>query len=162
MARKIWGEREEYRPYLEQAVELFPTLLGHVRRSRIFLAGFIARRSSFLAKIRSNKTPWSLLHPDYDYAIEFWDPTFEKSPEDVKVYVMVHELFHIPDGGFKKKGPEYRKLKKHDVEEFQTLVAVYGLNLEKVHRIMQGEKKFFDELEEKKHSKGYRKFPHIH
>src|SRR4029077_1737071 len=118
MSRKIWGPRPEYMQYITLAKHLFPTLLGHVKRHRLFLCGFITKRSKHVAKIRGNRNPWAILMPQYDYSIEFHDPVFSSYSDAKKVYVAFHELWHIPEGGFIKGGPEYRKCRTHDVEEF--------------------------------------------
>lgn len=139
MSRKIWGPREEYQQYVKQAKHLFPTLLGNIHRHRIFLCGFIAKHSKHVAKIRGNKNPWAVLVPDYDYAIEFWDPRFSGYSEAKKIYVVVHELIHIPPMDFQKGSPDYRKCLTHDVEDFSWMLDVYGIHMEKVDRVLRGE-----------------------
>ena len=53
---------------------------------------------------------------------------------------MLHELAHVPQNGFIKGHPEYRKLRKHDIEDFKELREVYGIRLEKVKDVLKGEK----------------------
>lgn len=137
--RKIWGPREEYRPILDRVIKDFPSVLEHIKPERIFLCGFLARRSRFLAKISPNKTPWNLLTPDFDYAIQFHDPRYSKMDRYKQRAVMFHELFHIPPGGFEVGGPAYRKTKRHDVEDFSPFIKLYGIHLEKAGNMKQGE-----------------------
>lgn len=141
--KKIWGPRPEYMRYIRQAKHLFPTMLGHIDRRRIYLCGFISRYSRHLAKITGNKNPWSSLIPDYDYAIEFWDPKFDSSSEAEKIYVVAHELFHIPKTGFEVGSREYRRCVKHDVEDFSWMLNVYGVHMEHVDRVLRGEAYLF-------------------
>jgi len=162
--RKLWGPREEYRTYLRKTCKLFPTLLGHIDRSRVFLCGFYARNSGHLAKITRNSNPWAVMIPDFDYAIQFWDPRFSQSHESMKIYVMLHELVHVPQGGFILGGPEWRKLIDHDVQEFNMLISGYGLNLENVRMVMDGEAALFDKLKhDRKDAKkrGIKRFPRL-
>lgn len=136
--------------YVKQAKHLFPTLLGHVKRDRIYLCGFIARSSKHVAKITGNKNPWATLIPDYDYSVEFHDPVFSGFPLDKKIYVVAHELFHIPKTGFEKGSRDYRKCVTHDVEDFSWMLKVYGVNMEKVGRILKGEKYLFGKSDDVK------------
>jgi predicted metallopeptidase len=145
MARraKTWQICESYRPLLKKIKHLFPTVLGHVRTHRIFLCGFQHRHSGFIARVHRNRYPWCLALPDYDYTIEFWCTRFEAKKEDYQLFVLLHELRHIPEGGFDKENPKtYRKLLHHDVEDFSDMLASYGLDRQHVDKIYKGEKHF--------------------
>lgn len=138
--RKLWEVREDLRPLLREAKELFPTLLGHVRTKRVLLCSFMSRKSGHIARISRNRSPWALALPEYDYAIEFWEPRFKISKLAYQMFVVVHELFHIPQGGFDQNNPlQYRKLIKHDLEDFVFLRQMYGLQLESVDDVLKGE-----------------------
>lgn len=138
--RKLWEVREDLRPLLREAKDLFPTLLGHVRTKRVLLSSFMSRKSGHIARISRNRAPWALALPDYDYAIEFWEPRFKSSKLAYQMFVVVHELFHIPQGGFDQNNPlQYRKLIKHDLEDFVFLRQMYGLQLESVDDVLKGE-----------------------
>jgi predicted metallopeptidase len=139
---KVWEIREDYRPLLKTAKELFPTLLSHIRRKRILLVGFYNPNSDHMAKIRTNRVPWSLLTDQYDYIIQFWSTRFDRSEEAYKIYVMVHELMHIPEGGHDiKDRRQYRKLRHHDTMDFKILLRGYGIDMQRVSDIMKGEAK---------------------
>ena len=140
--RKTWKIREDYRPLLERALELFPTTLGHVVGERIFLCSFYCRKSQHLAKIRSVYVPWSLLIHDYDYAVEFWASQFDEQSEAHRLYIMVHELSHIHEYGH--TDTKFRgKLLHHDIEDFTHLRLMYGVQLGHVKDILKGEKVLF-------------------
>lgn len=157
MARKggkIWEVRPDYRPLLVRAKKLFPTLLGHVKIDRIFLVGFRSRNSRYIAKISGNKRPWSIALPQYDYAIQFWSTRFDDKEKSYKLFVVVHELFHILRGGFEEGNrKEYRKCLHHDVEDFSFLLDLYGIHLEKVEDVLKGEAILVSK------KKGPRRFP---
>ena len=153
---KMWAVREDYRSLLKKAKKLFPTLLEHIKVDRIFLCSFSARRSRHMAKIGGNRMPWGLIIPDYDYFIQFWQSGFERSSYEYRLFVVVHELFHIPQGGFKAGfRKEYRKLLEHDLEDFLFLRQVYGIQLESVKDVLKGEKILL------KGFTGIRRFPRI-
>lgn len=153
---KIYAIREDLRPLLVKAKKLFPVMLGHVQTKRIFLCSVTARRLKHIARIGGVKKPFHLLIPEYDYFIEFWGNRFDNVKESLKIYVIVHELYHIPTTGFIVGAPGYRKCKHHDIEEFTELVKLYGISLENVDDVMKGEKVF---LEKFKASKKIHRFP---
>lgn len=143
---KIWEMRPDYRPLLVRAKKLFPTLLGHVKIDRIFLVGFRSRRSRHIAKISGNKRPWSIALPQYDFLIQIWSTRFDDKPKSYRLFVMLHELLHIPEGGFDKKNRhQFRKLRKHDVEDFSELLETYGICLHRVKDIYQGEERLLSQ-----------------
>jgi len=138
---KVWRVREDYRPLVKRIKKLFPTVLGHIRTKRILLVGFENPNSSFIAQIRKNAHPWAMALPDYDYVIQFWSTRFDKKPKSYRLYVTLHELLHIPVGGFDKGNRNaYRKLNRHDIEDFSELLHAYGIRLNKVKDIYLGEK----------------------
>jgi len=136
---KVWRLREDYRPLLIKVKKLFPTVLAHVKTKRIALAGIESRNSSFIAKIHPNRRPWSLLTPKYDYLILFWSTRFDDKKRSYKLFVMFHELRHIPEDGQTKGHPNFRRTVKHDIEDFHELRHAYGLRLQKYKDILKGE-----------------------
>jgi len=137
---KILKIREDYRPLLIKTKKLFPTVLSHVKTKRIALAGLYARRSGHMARIHGNRKPWSLLIKHYDYIIEFWSTRFDDKPFSYRMFVMLHELVHIPPDGQIKGSPGYRRCMKHDVNDFGFLREAYGIQLENVKDVLKGEK----------------------
>lgn len=139
---RLWSDRtEEYRPLLKKIKRLFPSLVGHVPLEAIFMCSFIARKSRHVARIRPVRNPWALLVPrDVCYVIEFWEQRFEDMDEANRLYVMLHELIHIPELGFEEGSPSYRKTVDHDLQDFKFLRSSYGVRLQKVQRILKGEK----------------------
>jgi len=137
--RKIWRIREDYRSLLIKTKKLFPTVLAHIRTKRIALAGVYNKRNPFMAKIWANRYPYSLHVPQYDYLIAFWSTRFDGKPFSYRVFVMLHELAHIPPEGQVKGAVTYRKCVKHDIEDFQFLREAYGIKLENVKDVLKGE-----------------------
>jgi len=151
---KVWDVREDYRPILFKVKELFPTVLKHIEPKRVFLCGFTNRSSNFIARISSNRYPWSLIIPHFDYVITFWTTRFDAETVAFQHYVVLHELFHIPASGFEEgQRKEYRRLVHHDIEDFSNLLRSYGIQMESVDDVMKGERKLFRE------EKGPHRFP---
>lgn len=152
--------REDYRPLLIKVKKLFPTVLAHIKTKRIALAGMEGRTSSFLARIHPNRRPWSLLSPQYDYLILFWSTRFDDRKRSFKLFVMFHELRHIPQDGQTKGHPDFRRTIKHDIEDFHELRHAYGLRLDKTKEILKGEEyllnagKLDARPKKKKHAEG--------
>lgn len=146
MARrgKQWSIEEKYRPLLKRIKKLFPTVLEHIQTKRIALVGVQAKSNSFMARVYPNRTPWSLFIGDYDYVIAFYSTRFDSKPKSYRLWVMLHELFHVPPDGFEKGARGYRKCIKHDMEDFKQLREVYGIRLEKVKDIYKGEEKLVE------------------
>ena len=142
MARrgKYWEIREDYRPLLIRVKKLFPTVMAHVKTKRIALVGMTTRNSRWLGKIYPNRRPWSMFCDEYDYIIAFFSPRFDKEKKSKRLWVMRHELEHIPTDGHVKGSKGWRKTVKHDLEDWKFLRKTYGLNLEHTKRIYKGEK----------------------
>jgi len=141
---KMWQIREDYRSLLIKAKKLFPTVLGHIRIKRVALIGLYHRRNNFIAKIYPNRQPWGQFIPDYDYLVAFWSSRFDDKPLSYKIYVVIHELQHIPYDGFMIGSRSYRRTIHHDIEDFEFLRKAYGISLENVHDVLKGEKHLMD------------------
>lgn len=153
---KVWEVRDDLRPLLKTVKHLYPTLLGHIHTHRIFLCGFHNRSSGFIARVTPNRLPWALVNTHYDYCLTFWSTRFDAETVPYKHYVVLHELFHIPDGGHDPENRRtYRKCVDHDIEDFSLLLKSYGIHMEKVEDVMKGERKLFKEED------GPRRFPRI-
>lgn len=137
--RKQYKVRPDYRPLLVRVKKLFPTMLKHVNLKRVLLIGMTTKKSKFIAEIRRNGPPWASVLPDYDFVITFWSNRFDDKPKSYKLYVVLHELMHTHPDSFNPKHKGYRKLVKHDVMEFYSLLSTYGLKRQKVKDIYKGE-----------------------
>lgn len=151
---KVWEVRDDYRDLLRAVKKKYPTTIGHVLTKRIFLVGFQNKTSGHIAKIRTNKMPWALHMPEYDYALEFWSTRFDGLEVEHQWYTVLHELIHIPQGGHDAGNRfEYRKLVDHDVQDFRSLLSAYGVHMENVKDILKGERALYQE------PKGPRRYP---
>lgn len=151
MARrpKRWKIREDYRKLLIKTKKLFPNMLNHVKIKRVALVGMYAKRSGFIARIYPSRRPWNLFDREHDYLIAFWSSRFDEKPLHYKIFVMLHELCHVPGDGFVKGSHGWRKTIHHDKEEFGFLMETYGIRLENVKDVMKGEEGLYKKF--KKH-----------
>lgn len=137
--RSQWKKAFSLKPLLKKAKKLFPTVLEHVDPSKVFLCSFTKRKSPHIANIRPIKPPWTLKFSKYDYVISFWYPMFERQDHAYQLMVVVHELLHIPDHGHDEFHRNYRKVVKHDIEDFSMLMSAYGIQCENTKDILKGE-----------------------
>lgn len=148
-SRTRWQIREDLRPMLKKVKRLFPTVLGHVNRRRIFLCSTNSKNSKHVANIRPSRPPWGLLIDDYDYCIKISERHFDEQSYEKQLFTLLHELLHIPSpGGQEEDHPNYRRLVDHDIQDFKELRHIYGLHLEKVEHILDGEKFYVESRRE--------------
>jgi predicted metallopeptidase len=145
---KFWEIRDDYRRDLRKAKKLFPTILGHVRTSRVALVGFYCASSKVGARIYPNRRPYSLLLPDVDYLISIWSTRYDNEERYYRVFLMLHEAVHIPPEGHEEGSIGYRKIVEHDIEDFKFLREAYGLHLDNMKDVMKGEKHLLKERDE--------------
>lgn len=143
--KKHWEIREDYRKYVKKAKRLFPTILGHVHTKRVALVGFSCATSRVAARIYPNRYPWSLLLPNYDYVISVWSTRFDNDEKYFRVFLMLHELLHIPDEGHEEGSFAYRKTVNHDIEDFKWLREAYGIHLDSMKDVLKGERHLLQE-----------------
>lgn len=153
---KVWELREEYREDLRRAKKLFPTILGHVRTSRVALVGFTSRTSRVAGRIYPNRLPYSLLLPSYDYLISIWSTRYDSEEDYFKIFLMLHEAVHIPPDGHEDGAPGYRKTVCHDIEDFKFLREAYGLHLDNMKDVLNGERHL---VKDKDDSEKVKRFP---
>jgi hypothetical protein len=148
--KKHWEIREDYRRYMRKAKRLFPTILGHVNIKRVAVVGFSCATSRVAARIYPNGRPWSMLLPDYDYIISVWSTRFDNAEKSFRVFLMLHELLHIPQEGHEEGAYGYRKTVSHDIEDFKWLREAYGIHLDNMKDVLRGEKHLLRKDEEGK------------
>jgi predicted metallopeptidase len=139
--KKIWRERTRYlQPMVDKVIDLFPNLVGHVDPERIFLCSFGGLDSKAVARIYKALPPWSVADDRFDYALAVWSPVFDVYPQAKRLYIILHEIVHIPTCGHLRGSKQFRTLAEHDIQDFKVLRDAYGLHLENVKDIFKGEK----------------------
>jgi predicted metallopeptidase len=126
---------------LKKVVELlkqkFPRELEHIKPDRIYYQTFSKKKSKVLGKIGRIPSRFINALSDYDYFLEIYKEHWIESTEAKRLYVVLHELLHVPEGGFNPDDKEYRKVKEHDVQDFSQLLKVYGISQENVEKLEQ-------------------------
>jgi predicted metallopeptidase len=109
--------------------------LDHIKPDRILYLSFSKPKSSFKAKIGPIAKRFAHLFPSQEYFLEIHQEAWDAGPEGDRLYTMLHELLHIPEEGFVAESKSYRRVKKHDVQDFAALLQQYGILQENVDKL---------------------------
>jgi predicted metallopeptidase len=115
--------------------------LEHVVPERILYAANTRKKCNFYAKIGPIPPRFAIFIKDYDYFLEVNQDKWLAASEGMRLYIILHELKHIPLEGFDKESKHYKKITKHDLEDFKSLVDSFGTDNEKVDQLVDIVKK---------------------
>jgi len=126
-------------PELKEVVtklkDAFPEKLSHIEEDKLLYASFSKKESRVKGKIGPVPPRYSIFLKNYDYLLEIHKESWLLFDIGKRLYVVLHELCHIPIDGFTPGKKDYRKVIKHDLEDFKTLVREYGVDLENVQKL---------------------------
>ena len=134
--RKEWSKCDFLKDYVNALKQQYRTDLSHIEPENLLYVGFSKKKSSCVANIRPVKDMWSLFHKEV-YILAIHIESWEALSEQERMYVVFHELLHLPEFGFDKNDKEYKKLLKHDVQDFSVLLNRFGVfkeNLDKIKK----------------------------
>jgi predicted metallopeptidase len=117
--------------------EAFKNKLEHVNAERIAYASFSQKNSKAKAKIGPIPKRFAFLLEDFDYFLEINQEHWLASTEGERLYIILHELCHIPPEGFDKESKHYKRTVTHDLQDFAELVKEYGVELENVEKLVE-------------------------
>lgn len=132
--RQAWEKRDELKDYVERLADIYPNDLGHIQPDNLIYVGFSKPRSSVAANIRAVKGVWSLFRNEA-YILAIHIETWDSLSEPERLYIIFHELLHIPEEGFDEGVKNYKKLIKHDLQDFKILIDKFGVWKEKLEVI---------------------------
>ena len=113
----------------------FSAQLAHINPESILYLSFSKPKSAVKGRIGPVPKRFAHLFPDQDYFIEIHKESWLDSTEAERLYVILHELLHIPEEGFVNSSKEYRKTVKHDIQDFKALVKIYGIEGENLDKL---------------------------
>ena len=125
--------------YVVKLKQKFPRQLQHIIPERILYTSFSRKKSRALARIGCIPKRLSRFLQEYTYFMEVHEQSWNESNQGKKLYVVLHELNHIPQGGFINSNKQYKKLIRHDVQDFSSLIKKYGVNLQNVNILITNE-----------------------
>lgn len=128
---------DELKDIVDLIVEAFPEKLGHIESNKILYSCFSQPKSNVKARIVPIQKRYEIFLDEGSYILEIHKESWEVADEGLRLYIILHELTHIPSEGFNKESKEYKKTIKHDLEDFKDLVRDYGVDLEKVDQLVE-------------------------
>lgn len=123
---------DDYREIAEELIATEPDL-AYIKESRVriaFLKSDAAKKAGSDRLVHGecekvqNKNQWAI---NYDFTITLFYPNnIGMGPDQLRV-LLFHELLHI---GIEQgpEGDEYYSIRKHDLEDFKTIVDRFGVN----------------------------------
>lgn len=145
----VWEKRDDIKPIVQSLIEQFPEQLSHIQPSRISYVGFSKKKSKVLAHVRPIRGEYELfMQSDYFLAV-YLENWVQRTPAEKRVLIL-HELLHIPDGGFDSKHKNHKKCLDHDIKDFSFVLQRFGIYWEKSEEILKDMKKDVENKQEAK------------
>lgn len=116
MALKI---STKYRDIAEELVNKYGVAFGHIDVDSILFLSEDSKAPKKYADIQIVKSPYTFI-TNYKFIMTVYEPNVISMNDAQTNLLVMHELMHISD--------DFDKLVKHDLEDFSSLVATYGLN----------------------------------
>jgi len=132
-----WSKRDDIKPIVSELIQKYPELLSHLRPSSIGYLAFSKKKSKVQAKIYGVKPMFGTLYPDLDYILTVHLENWMQLEISERYVLILHELLHIPQGGFEVDDKEYHKCITHDVQDFSYILTHFGINWEDASKILK-------------------------
>lgn len=116
MALKI---SSQYRDIASKIVDRYNVAFGHIDVDSILFLTEDSKAPKKYADIQLVKAPYTFI-TNYKFIMTVYEPKVIAMNDAQRNLLVMHELMHISD--------DFDKLVKHDLEDFSSLVATYGLN----------------------------------
>lgn len=116
-----------------QIIEKYPDRFGHISTDNFTVISVFGKgRQKFAGKCRAVKSPYTALLGDICYIIEInedrlvaLDAYKDPNLKSIKM-LLYHELAHIHPDGCNPDEKGYRKVVKHDIEDFAECLKIAG------------------------------------
>lgn len=118
-----YEKSEEVKEIAEDIINTLP-LDENIKQSKIAYLFLLREKSRFKGQIQRPGGAWQFLS-DYDFVMLIHKPTWDDLSENQRKALVYHELLHITHTE-SKDGKITWKLRRHDVEEFLSVVKEFG------------------------------------
>jgi len=122
---------------LLKSSKTFKDKLNHINIDRILYSNFSKKASRTKGRIGPVPPRFSVFLKNFEYFLEIHKESWVTASEGERLYIILHELYHIPEEGFDKESSDYKKTIKHDLEDFKTLIKTFGADLEKADALVE-------------------------
>ena len=135
----VYEEMAELKDVVEllKKSDAFSERLEKVQPDSILYSNFSKKQSTAKGRIGPIPNRFAIFLKDHEYFLEVHKESWAAASEGLRLYIILHELWHVPAEGFDKESSEYRKVIKHDIEDFKILVSKFGVNLEKAEDLVE-------------------------
>jgi len=130
-----WSSMPELEDVVKLVKKAFPEKFAHIDPKKILYACYSKKQSRSKARIVSISPRYSIFLPGFVYVLEIHKESWESDDEGNRLYTIMHELLHIPDGGFTPDDKKFKRLARHNIEDFRALVRDYGVDLENIEKL---------------------------
>jgi len=117
-----WAPMPELKDLVELLKNAFPKKLEHVQIDRILYTSFSKKNSNCFGRIGPIPARFAIVVNDYDYMLEIHKESWALLDEGKRLYIVLHELTHIPPEGFNKESKYYKRTIKHDLDDLRHIV----------------------------------------
>lgn len=132
-----WQLMDELKEVVDLLVKAFPDELGHIKSSKMLFANFSMKKSKVKGRIVPISPRYEIFLADSAYLLEVHKESWVNNDEGFRLYLVYHELKHIPLEGFDSESKQYKKTIEHDLQDFKKLVKDYGVDMEKVEKLVE-------------------------
>jgi len=135
----LYEEMSELKDVVEllKKTKSFKEKLEHINSERILYSSFSKKQSRAKGKIGPIPARVAIFLKDHEYFLEVHKESWITASEGERLYIILHELYHIPIDGFNKESAEYKKVNLHDLEDFKILVNTFGVDLENADKLVK-------------------------
>jgi predicted metallopeptidase len=130
-----WQRKDDLEQYVIRLKNKYRSELDHIIPDSILYAAFSKKKSSVKANIRAISGVWALFKNEC-YILSVHLENWNELTEQQKMYLIYHELLHIPEYGFVDGEKDYKKIVKHDLQDFKILVDEFGVYQEEINKII--------------------------
>lgn len=109
----------EYRDIADKLIDKFPVAFGFIELDKVLFLKEDSKTPKKYADIRGVRSPFTFM-TEYKFIMTVYEQVCASMNDAQKVMLIYHELLHIHS--------DFEKLRKHNLEDFRELVAIYGVN----------------------------------
>lgn len=130
MAKKVdWTEDSEALAIAQKLIEKYDELFDGLDLTRIKFVRDLTSTGHKLGELKACNFPYDIDSP-YAYYHIINNNRWKEMSEAQKVLAVMHLIYSVAPGGTDESSDNYAKCRKHDVKDYQVILAAAGGNFE--------------------------------
>lgn len=109
----------EYKDIAQRIINKYPENFGNFDINQILFLRETSKAPKKYAEVRKVQPPYTFM-TSMKFIMTVYEPCVMSMSEAQLHLLILHELMHIDD--------DFVKLRKHDLEDFKSIIAIYGPN----------------------------------